>query len=721
MIKKMVGAASFLVGLLVMVQSVPSSSHLYPLQATPHEDDAKIDTTTTTSPVPRTALSSFSRPSANTTIEQVDLLIDDVFPKGHPRHEYYDTHYEEEDEVGRQLRINKGHRVLAPAPSTGNLKNLVVLVRFSDHTNRPNLPTAAEMELVFNHEGSHHKFAPTGSVRDFYNVNSYGKLNLTSTVYGWIDLPETEAYYANGQQGFATKQYVEALHSAMNDLQQQQQTNLKMSDFDGNNDGKVDMVTLVHSGYASESTGADPDGAVSDDRIWSHHRQLPRKNRWYSDQPKSNGGGGNNDAYIYQYGTVSAFYGNSGSTMGRIGVISHELGHAIGLPDLYGKHGGSGIGSYDLMSNHWGFPQYYRDSQLYPPIMSPWTKMKVGWIEPTVITEPGTYTVKASQSSAETIYKINIDETGEEYLLIENRQAVGYDLFLPQGGLAIWHIDETASNKPGYPGQEGDIPWPLNQQHYKVALLQADGAYDLETGLNNGDKFDLFHADGVDALAPSINYLDGPHPNTDSYRDQVPTRTGIWINNISKSDTIMSFRIDFMNELATAFLGGNGAPGTMFDIVPSKDITIRKLYLNIGKDGPMNVELWMRIGTHVNNEKKPWKWQRQIVAPVEAQGKGMRTSMDVGSVELKAGQRYGIYLLMLDGRFRYTNGGEGVGTISASNDDLTIYEGVGLARVFSKVYKKRIWNGHILYDVADNDDDESDSNTRRHQLRGRSL
>jgi len=98
----MVGTASFLVGLLVMVQSVPSSSNPYPFPATPHEDDAKKDTTTTTttSPVLRTALSSFSRPSANTTIEQEDLLIDDVFPKGHLRHEYYDTHYEEEDEVG---------------------------------------------------------------------------------------------------------------------------------------------------------------------------------------------------------------------------------------------------------------------------------------------------------------------------------------------------------------------------------------------------------------------------------------------------------------------------------------------------------------------------------------------------------------------------------------------------------------------------------------------
>ena len=39
-----------------------------------------------------------------------------------------------------------------------------------------------------------------------------------------------------------------------------------------------------------------------------------------------------------------------GSGLIEIGVFCHELGHAIGLPDLYDGYGSSGIGYWGLMS-----------------------------------------------------------------------------------------------------------------------------------------------------------------------------------------------------------------------------------------------------------------------------------------------------------------------------------------------------------------------------------
>jgi len=79
-----------------------------------------------------------------------------------------------------------------------------------------------------------------------------------------------------------------------------------------------------------------------------------------------------------------------------------------------------------------------------------------------------------------------------EYLLIENRQPVGFETEMPgDGGLAIWHVDPEiyfAGGAPGYPGQP---LWPYTGTHYGLAMLQADGSYDLENFIPS-DAGDLF-------------------------------------------------------------------------------------------------------------------------------------------------------------------------------------------------------------------------------------
>ncbi len=404
----------------------------------------------------------------------------------------------------------------AVGPS-GAIKNLVVMIRFSDHTGRT-LPSVADVDVLFNAVGGDPTLAPTGSVRDVYYENSYGQMTLNSEVNpgigDWITVSNTEAYYANGKSGDST--LWQALREALDILDAQ----INFNEYDTDNDGRIDSIAFIHSGYGAEWGGTDAYGSAYQNRIWSH--------RW-AIQPQWNS---NDGVSVFDYHISPGVWGTSGSSIGRIGVISHETGHFFGLPDLYDTDSGAGdgIGSWGMMANSWGF----NGTQRCPPHFSPWSKINLGWYTPTVITETGQYVINQTETNAE-VYRINSGFPSGEYLLIENRQDVGFDCSVPQGGVAIWHIDDTASyNTQGYPGQGG---WPENGNHYRVALLQADGNYNMERGNNRGDSTDMHHAAGVDAIGPGP----GNHPNTDTYQGGNINLTGITISDISASGSSMTF------------------------------------------------------------------------------------------------------------------------------------------------------------------------------------
>ncbi len=244
----------------------------------------------------------------------------------------------------------------------------------------------------------------------------------------------------------------------------------------------------------------------------------------------------NNGVRVYDYHVNPAVWGTSGSSIGRIGTIAHEIGHFLELPDLYGDRDSEGIGSFGLMANSWGID----GSQFYPPLMSTWAKEKLGWVTPTVVSTSGTYSLGQACDNDETIL-INAGFPNGEYLLIENRQPCGFDSAISQGGLAIFHIDENANNIRGFP-QAG---WPGNGNHYKVALLQADGNYNMERGNNRGDSGDLFHAGGVNSIGPHGTSAGNPYPNTNAYQGGVIIDSLVTISDISVAGSRMTFDIEF--------------------------------------------------------------------------------------------------------------------------------------------------------------------------------
>jgi hypothetical protein len=84
------------------------------------------------------------------------------------------------------------HRKLAK----GHLKNLVIPVRFADHTDRE-LPSSADFEQIWNgpcEDGN--DICPLGSVKEYFFEASHGLLTIESTVTEWVTISQTEAYCA---------------------------------------------------------------------------------------------------------------------------------------------------------------------------------------------------------------------------------------------------------------------------------------------------------------------------------------------------------------------------------------------------------------------------------------------------------------------------------------------------------------------------------------------
>jgi hypothetical protein len=152
------------------------------------------------------------------------------------------------------------------------------------------------------------------------------------------------------------------------------------------------------------------------------------------------------------------------------------------------------------------------------PLVSAWSKIQLGWVTPTVITAAGTYTARKA-CAYPNIFQISKKNPLGEYLLLENRQKCSYEAKISGPGLAVFQFDDSASyTTEGYPGQSG---WPTNGNHYRVALLQADGAYNLEKGSNRGDSTDLLFTGGVNSISSAGTSAGAAYPNTKAYKGEL--------------------------------------------------------------------------------------------------------------------------------------------------------------------------------------------------------
>jgi immune inhibitor A len=165
------------------------------------------------------------------------------------------------------------------------------------------------------------------------------------------------------------------------------------------------------------------------------------------------------------------------------GVLCHEFGHQLGLPELYAPGGlpQEGIGVWGLMGQGTWVGHGER-----PPAPCAWSKARLGWVEVETLAQSTRGVELPAVERVPRVVKIPASpQHPREYYLLENRMRTGPDRRLPGAGILVWHVDE---NVGGFRDAESRVG------HKLLHLVEADGGSDLDRGHaqggNRGDAGD---------------------------------------------------------------------------------------------------------------------------------------------------------------------------------------------------------------------------------------
>jgi len=236
------------------------------------------------------------------------------------------------------------------------------------------------------------------------------------------------------------------------------------------------------------------------------------------------------------------------------GLAAHELGHDLGLPDLYDTTpldgpDSEGVGEWGLMgSGDWLGTTPNAANR--PAHLCAWSKMDLGWLTPQTVTTATIGLLRRGEDNADCyIVYPHFAASGSEYFLLENRQRVGFDAGLvnsgPAHGLLIYHVDEaviaanraanTVNDDEAHKGIDVECADAPTSGH----VVNADA---LDAGANRGDAGDPWSA-GRKTL---FGLMGKSVPDSRLYSGE---DSGIVIYGISASGPVMTFNAGMAAEV----------------------------------------------------------------------------------------------------------------------------------------------------------------------------
>ena len=407
-----------------------------------------------------------------------------------------------------------GTRASAALPCTGSPKVPVVLVQFCDTLFR----NADNPEVVRKHYDdffnlkSGNASPSLGSVYQYFNEQSYGQFTPEFDIIGPVTLSKGAFYYGSNSPN-KDHRIMEFFRETSKLVVSQ--ANKNWADYDNNKDGKVDMVFFIYAGSGENESGKDAN------LIW------PKE----SVSPVIVG-----DIVFGAYGcTCELFYGGYDG----IGTCVHELSHGLGLPDIYDTDAASlevaakGMDAWDIMDGG-----NYQISGCAPIGYSAYERDFMGWrsLNTVDISKPATLTLNPLENDG-VAYKIVNPANTNEYFILENRQNIGYDKYMPWPGsksfnayggvhgMLITHVDYNTS------------AWTTNKvntdkNHQRYTIVPADGNfYTFWDENKDHNAYDSYRGD----LYPGSNNVKA----MSSYKTFTGGTINVTVDNIREVDGVI--------------------------------------------------------------------------------------------------------------------------------------------------------------------------------------
>lgn len=448
----------------------------------------------------------------------------------------------------KSLHFNNGSSLI----DHNEVTNLVIFIYFNDETEEDFLTSITQNGIVDKFNGN------TDSLYDYYKTISYGTFSAYSyfpkvynpyngtNAYFAYKAPYARSYYQSVNAESGTSRYdpesilLNGAVSAADEYVTDSSLNL-----DVNNDGMVDSVSFVVSG--SFNNPGDW-GKL----MWPHAWDLNRISNISSAKCDSATIKGLN---VGNY--TFTFAGNF-----KLGLITHEFGHLLGLPDLYHYEYDTKylpVGYWDLMHLECSKPQFMLTYMRYKYLNF------VSKTQIKELTSSGTYSLTPtalSEASDLLAYKISLSATESIWIEYRTPNQSSYDAELPGGGLIVYRVNSSVSGNTQ--GKYHSVFSPDEVFVYRpdCAPLSIENTSEKEkynlaraaVSRNNVNFKSIGNASAMGIYNPSCIYMTNG------------SNTGISLTIDEESENSITFTIDLgeydCNTISDAYIMGKDIEGT---------------------------------------------------------------------------------------------------------------------------------------------------------------